>query len=261
MNNFDQPKRESILVFADQINHPVYKSISIKGEKIRIHSQNDALKTIRNSEPDVIIIDCGFKINNGINLLIKIKKGHPEVPIILLTDKSSEELAIKAFRAGARDYIKKPINISALQSTLKTLLQIKRSSKEKRKQFIQNRTLTPKKNRAIHPYEIPQSIIRAIRYMDENFSYKITLQECAKKARLSKYHFCRIFKKHMGITPMNYIFKMRSNLAKDFLRSSNLNISEIAYSVGFGSYNSFIIEFKKYTGTTPTKYRELIKQK
>lgn len=260
MNNFDNHKRASILVFADKVYHQIYKTISLTGEKIKVHTQDEALKIIRDSKPDVIIIDCGFNINKGIKLLIKIKAGHPEVPIILLTDKSSEEMAIKAFRAGARDYIQKPINISALQRSLKTLLQIKRSSREKRKQFVQPKTITPKTNDSLLSNEKPLSILRAVRYMEENLTHTITLDDCANKARLSKYHFCRTFKKYMGMSPMKYVSSMRFNQAKELLKARNLSMLEIALSVGYGDYSSFVREFKRHTGTMPRKYRESIKK-
>ena len=253
--------KESILVFADKIYHRLYQAISPDGEMVEVYSCSEAFELIKDCQANIVLIDFGFEINKGLKLLKEIKTLHPSVPIILLTDTSSEEAAIKAFRAGAREYLRKPVNIFELQGMIKSLLEIKRTSNERRLPFVPSRSGSFGELSTIPTTDKPTNLLLAIRYIEENLTDKICLTNCAKEANLSKYHFCRNFKKYMGMSPMKFVMAMRISRAKELLQRDNLNIIEIALEVGFNDYSCFIRGFKKFTGLTPKKYRDSLKMK
>ena len=64
------------------------------------------------------------------------------------------------------------------------------------------------------------SVLRSISYISNNLASEITLEQLAAEAHLSKYHFCRLFKKHFAMTPMEFIACLRIRKAQDLLLSS-----------------------------------------
>jgi AraC-like DNA-binding protein len=102
----------------------------------------------------------------------------------------------------------------------------------------------------------PITLINVINYIDDNLSARLNLDLLSEKAGLSKYHFCRIFKNNIGLSPMQFIMSMRIAKAKALLKREDANISKIASSLGFNDLSSFTVQFKKVTGTTPIKFRK-----
>ena len=83
--------------------------------------------------------------------------------------------------------------------------------------------------------------------IDEN----ISLDKLALNCNLSKYHFLRVFKKEMGLTPHSFIINERLNRANNLIQKG-LTISEASLKVGFNDQSHFSRNFKKYFGYTPT---------
>jgi AraC-like DNA-binding protein len=97
---------------------------------------------------------------------------------------------------------------------------------------------------------------RAIRYINENVSQKLDIQKICDAINVSKYHFCRQFKAHTGLTVMAYLLKTRIVLAAEELKKTNLPISEISENLGFSSLSYFCRVFKQDRGVTPLQYRK-----
>lgn len=102
-------------------------------------------------------------------------------------------------------------------------------------------------------------IIKSVKYLDENFSNKITIQELCKKSNLSESQLCRLFKKHLNMRPMEYLLKVRLNVAKQLLIETDLSILDIADSVGYDNPTYFTMLFKKQFGVPPTDFRKIMK--
>ena len=93
------------------------------------------------------------------------------------------------------------------------------------------------------------------KYIDKNYSDKLTLEILAEIGHGSPYHLHRTFKKITGITPVEYIQRIRINIAKSLLLNSVRSVTDIATSVGMANTPYFITLFKKITGTTPAQFR------
>lgn len=101
---------------------------------------------------------------------------------------------------------------------------------------------------------------RIKRYIDSNYADNISLDALADKEHISKYHLVRIFAKHFGMSPINYLNEVRTRASKDLLVSTDLSISEIAQSTGFSSQSYFSQSFRRSCGLTPRDYRYKTKQ-
>lgn len=96
-----------------------------------------------------------------------------------------------------------------------------------------------------------------IDFMHQHFGQKITIAELAKKINMSESHFIRVFKKETGVSPMDYLIRIRIEKAKKLLRIGTKNITEVSLFCGFGSTSHFSSSFTKHTGFSPSEYQNV----
>jgi AraC-like DNA-binding protein len=96
---------------------------------------------------------------------------------------------------------------------------------------------------------------KAIEYINHHIFQNIDIDEICASIHISKYYFCRQFKKTTGMTVMNYILKTRIILAQDMLSKEKLSVAEISERCGFSSQAYFCRAFHRHTGLTPLQYR------
>jgi AraC-like DNA-binding protein len=96
---------------------------------------------------------------------------------------------------------------------------------------------------------------RAKDLMDREYASPLALDDLARAAGCSRFHFVRSFRQAYGRTPGRYLTLRRIERAKDLLRSVNLTVTEICMLVGFSSLGSFSSKFAEVVGMPPTEYR------
>ena len=92
-------------------------------------------------------------------------------------------------------------------------------------------------------------------YIEEHYSEPLTLGEIAKALHISQYHLHHVFKRLTGLTPMEYLLQTRLSEANWLLEETNLNVTEVAVSVGFVSVAHFSTVFRKQRGQSPSAHR------
>ncbi len=168
-------KQASIVVIAQKAFHELYRTLSLEGERVAACTLRESCDFVQRRRTDLILLDCGSEFARGLRLLKEIKALYPDIPIIFLTDDSSGDSAVNAFRAGAREFMGKPVNIFELQNIIKNFLAIKRVSKEERVPFVASKRLKDLEPIKTVTTDKPVYILRAIRYIEENQSEKISL--------------------------------------------------------------------------------------
>lgn len=103
---------------------------------------------------------------------------------------------------------------------------------------------------------LKDSLVLAKEFIESNYNRDISLSDVAKYIFLSESYFAHTFKEAFGVSPKNYILKVRIGSAEELLSKTDLKISDIAISVGFSSQQRFNDIFKKHTGLTPLRYRK-----
>lgn len=93
-------------------------------------------------------------------------------------------------------------------------------------------------------------------YIEHNLDEKLTLSTLSSKANLSEFHFQRVFRESFGVSPAKWILERRITKAKEQLRR-NVDISEVSNQCGFSDQSHMTRQFKKMTGLTPSKYRQV----
>jgi AraC-like DNA-binding protein len=105
------------------------------------------------------------------------------------------------------------------------------------------------------PVELLRHLRRARDHIDGHYVTALELDQLARVAGVSKFHFARSFKATYGETPMRYLTRRRVERAQDLLRAANLTVTEICLLVGFASLGSFSARFTQVVGESPTAYR------
>lgn len=95
---------------------------------------------------------------------------------------------------------------------------------------------------------------QAVDYIQGNLAEDISLEAIATELNMSRYYFCRLFKKSTGISPYQYLIKSRIERAKKLLLQKHKSIADIALQVGFTNQSHFTKHFKRLVGVTPKKF-------
>jgi YesN/AraC family two-component response regulator len=226
-----------LLVDDDETLRSEFKDCFEEYKIIEASNGEDALKILKSpNEIDLVILDVNMPGMNGIDVLNRIKKISPEVSIVMFTGYSSKEIVIKALRGKADNYIEKPLDVE-----------------ETRK--IIEKTLESKKYENYSEGDTKGKIEWAKRFIRRNCLRKVKLQDVASTVGLSLKYLSRVFKEHTGIGFDEYKLGLKIDKSKDFLKKTRYNIDQIADKIGYENTESFIRQFKKITGSTPTEYR------
>ncbi len=99
------------------------------------------------------------------------------------------------------------------------------------------------------------AIKEAQKYIESNVKDKISVEKLAKKYAISSRNFVRRFKKATQNTPLEYIQRVKIEAAKRSLESTEQNVNEVMYQVGYADQKAFRTVFKKYAGISPVAYK------
>ena len=100
-----------------------------------------------------------------------------------------------------------------------------------------------------------QLIKRITFFIDQRLTQQISLNVIANEFNMSPKYFCRIFKKHLSVSLMEYINRKRVECATHLLVQTDNSVTEIAFACGFSNASYFARTFKRFTDYTPTEYR------
>ena len=102
----------------------------------------------------------------------------------------------------------------------------------------------------------PPLISKAKAYMKSNIAETVRLQDVAAHLNVSPFYFCRQFRKYTKLRFTDYLNRLRVERVKQLLQNPNRRISEVAFEAGFSSLSHFNRIFRRYTGGTPSIWRE-----
>jgi DNA-binding response OmpR family regulator len=219
----------------------------------------EALELALKFLPDVVITDWMMPGMSGINLCraLRINPKTNHIPIIILTSKSSQDSQIEGMQSGADDYVSKPFNADLLEIRVNKLLEAKeRARKNWQKQLVQ-KELTEGKLPEFQDEFLQKATALIIENIaDSNFD----VVDLEKGLDMSKMQLYRKLKNLTSLAGNEFIRSIRLQQALVFIETTQLNISEIAYKVGFNDPAYFTRVFKKQFGQSPTNYIQYAKE-
>ncbi|MGB3240166.1 MAG: helix-turn-helix domain-containing protein [Geitlerinemataceae cyanobacterium] len=103
---------------------------------------------------------------------------------------------------------------------------------------------------------LPQhQLLHILDYIDAHLAQDIKLADLARLLDMSQFHFSRLFKQSIGISPYQYLIQQRVERAKQLLKQTDRFITNIALECGFNSHSHLSKQFRQFTGMTPKAYR------
>lgn len=209
---------------------------------------NLALETI----PDIIISDVLMPNVDGYELCKRIKNDErtSHIPFILLTALHSKEHEIKGLTTGADDYITKPFDLSVLEVKVENALTMQESLKEKYSGTVvlepKNVIITSHDERFLH---------KAIEVIEANISdSELDIENFSQLVGVSRMQLYRKLHALTDMTVKEFIRHIRLKRATQLLLQDKLNISEVAYEVGFKDLSHFRKCFKREFGMSASDF-------
>ena len=199
-----------------------------------------AIEEVSSLLPDVCICDLRMPEMDGNEMIRRIREKGLSCEFVMLSAYDEYDDVRTFFKQSGYDYILKPINDEEIRILLEKLY-VKISARLP-EEGLQAVTENPTFN-------------DLLKYLDEHFTEKFTLEQIADAFGFSKNYICQLFKKHFDTTFSIYITKKRMIRAKEMLADKTLSVKEIAYDLGYADYHHFYRTFKNYYGYSPKENR------
>lgn len=257
-NNNSLGKPMLLLIEDDvYIRQYIAETLSESFEIITAENGDSGLNIALERIPDIIVSDIMMPIMNGIELCKKLKEDikTSHIPIILLTAKDSLTDKEEGYLIGADSYMTKPFNSTLLHSRINNLLE---SRRQLAKLLISTDSLTSLKTNITDDNVINKIdndfINRLITHIEANIqSERVDVSYLAKKVHMSNSTLYRKVKALTGLSPIEYIKKIKMRKAKVLLLEKSHTVSEVAYMIGFSNVVYFRQCFKDEFGIVPSE--------
>lgn len=258
-NEIEGIKKEkecSILLVEDNSELRSFLKSKLQSQYAILEADNSqsALQEAFDTVPDLIISDIVIPGKDGIALvnILKTDIRTSHIPIILLTGKTNIEHQIEGMKNMADAYITKPFNVAFLEQTIKSLL----SNRAMLKEHFTSELPSNLKSQTISKID-RKFVSEFTSIVESNLSNEeFSIEDICKSVGVSRVQLYRKVKALLNINVNDYILNTRLQKAKYLLQHEELNISEIAYKVGFSSPAYFSTVFKSKFGVTPKAFKE-----
>ena len=202
--------------------------------------------------PDIIISDLMMPLKDGIELTKTLKEDErtSHIPVILLTAKAGDENELTGIDVGADDYITKPFNQKILKSKTASLVELR---KKLQSRYSQEVILKPKD---IAITSVDEKFLERVQtILDEKLvESTFTTEEFSKNIHMSRMQLHRKLKALTGLSTSEFLRSQRLKLAARILKQSDINVSQVGYSVGFNDHAYFSKCFKEVFSSTPSEF-------
>jgi DNA-binding response OmpR family regulator len=248
-------KTKKTLVFVDNdadLGKYIRLELSDKYNVEVFTDSKEAWKVISTIIPDAVITDLIMPEVDGISLCLKIRQKQETnaLPVIILTSETDEESERKCIESGADSYLTKPISLELLKSTVGQAIQTRDVIRNK---YRSNVKLDFNEIQMNSPdSRLIANVIDSIRKNIENPEYSV--DDLSHEVGLSRVHLNRKLKENINISPSNLIKSIRLKQAAYLLIKNKVNVSEVAYKVGFSSPSYFSNNFREYFGMAPSEF-------
>lgn len=206
--------------------------------------------------PELLCMDFDYPDLPGLQLLQKTKRLHPGIPLIMVTEAHSEALAVWAFRNGVRDFLVRPVSGSEAERVIDSLIELGKRKPERREYIYSDAVQVPDEVNFKSVKPSADRIEEAKSYIQKNLGRKIQERVIAEHCNMSPFRFSRAFRKSTGITFQEYVIRARIKESCRLLENPAVSISDVAYAVGFNDSSYFARLFRRYTGQSPSEYRQ-----
>ncbi|MDR7130157.1 signal transduction histidine kinase/ligand-binding sensor domain-containing protein/DNA-binding response OmpR family regulator [Algoriphagus sp. 4150] len=202
--------------------------------------------------PDLIVSDLMMPQMDGKEFCQKVKGDikTSHIPVILLTAKKSEEAMVQSLDSRCNLYLTKPFNLEVLQLSIKNLLRERNMIQEQNRNKIQINASEVNVT-SLDDQLIQKAVALVEKHMEDP---QLSVEFLSKELGMSRVHLYKKLQSITGKSPIEFIRLIRLKRASQLLAKSQLNISEIAYMVGYNNAKYFAKHFKAEFSVLPSEY-------
>ncbi len=215
----------------------------------------EAMKVLLDHKIDIVISDVVMPELDGLELLkaIKANADTSHTPVVLLSSRNDVADRLSGWDRGADGYIGKPFNISELDAMVDNLIdnRLRMKGKYSGAQDSCDKITAPELRG--NDEMLMEKIIKAIENRIDDPQFNV--ESLGSEVGISRAHLHRKMKELIGMTPSDFIRNVRLRRACEILKKRDVDITQVAYNVGFTSQPHFSTAFKRFTGVSPTEYR------
>ncbi|MFC4478837.1 substrate-binding domain-containing protein [Flavobacterium chungangensis] len=253
-NTLSDTEKHTLLIIEDNVDLVNFLKAKLSNEYVVYNSDgSDAIEKALEIIPDIIICDINLVDKDGYQISKELKKDlrSSHIPIIILTAQSNKESVLKGLQSGVDQYLTKPFSLSILKQSISSLL----FNREKLRYYYTNNIyrVEPESKFGNQEQTFITKMNDIIKKNVEN--PKFSVEHLADKLGVSRVQLYRKVKAIIGINISDHINNVKLEKAAELLKSNEMNISEIAYSLGFSSPNYFSTAFKNKFGISPKEYK------
>ena len=213
----------------------------------------EGIDTALDLVPDIIISDVMMPLKDGFEVVDTLKNDErtSHIPIILLTARVDAESRLAGLRRGADAYLTKPFNQEELLIRLENLLVIRKNLQAR------YHTPTPKEPSQEKSIQIEDEFIKKVKKIIEDHLHDedFDVNRLCHKVGMSRSNLHRKIKTLTKRSTSHYIRAVRLHKARELLKDTGLNVSEVAYQVGFRDPRYFSRTFSEEFGRSPSELR------
>lgn len=241
--------KPQILIVEDELL--IAKDISLileqegYGTRIGITTAEEAITELSKADYAMVLIDINLRNgSDGValgNYLLELDS----IPYVYITSHADNVTIDRVKDSRPHGIIIKPFKPLDIKTTVSVVL-----NNYKHKHIDVFRSEEQLVN------DVPFLLKKVVKYIEENISNRIDINELAQMTRWSSQHFIRVFTQFMGDTPYQFILKKKIEKAKVLATESDISMKDIAFELGFQSYGNFCKLFKRETGKNPDEYRK-----
>lgn len=276
-------KREDIKILIVEDNKDLLEFLrdilSPKYQVITATNGQEGLEKAEAEMPDFILTDLNMPVMNGMEMISRIKQSKQlaHIPIIVLSAQTDVECRVEGLRAGIDDYITKPFSATYLRMRIANIIE-KRNMLQQfffeqlGKDMMQSGTPEagdsasdadsgePHQQYRLESPQIVEAdqlmMEKLMKFLEERIGDEgLRIEEMAEAVSMGRTVFYGKIKAIVGMSPSDFLRKLRMQRAEDLIVKSRMNFSQIAFAVGFSDPKYFTKCFKKETGMTPSEYR------
>lgn len=214
----------------------------------------EALDALLKDHYDIVVSDVMMPEMDGVTLLKKIKTNSRinDIPVILLTSKSDVADRLEGFKKGADAFLAKPFNMSELHILTDNLINNVRRLRGK---FSGAQEQKDKMEQIEVKGNNDQLMNRIMKSINEHISDPdFNVESLAEDVGISRAQLHRKMKEITGISTGEFIRNLRLEQAARLISEQKINVTQVAYAVGFNNQTHFSTVFRKRYGMSPTEY-------
>jgi len=216
----------------------------------------EGIRELLTNEFDVVVSDVMMPEMDGFTMLrmIKTNVNIAHIPVVMLTSKADVANRLEGLERGADAFLAKPFDLEELHMVIENLIQGRQRLKGKYSGAQQQVDKLEQPEVKGNDELLMERIMKAVNKNLSNSDFNVDM--LTQEVGISRAQLHRKMKEMTGISTSEFIRNIRLEQAARLLREQKINVTQVAYTVGFSNLAHFSTIFRKHFGISPSEYAE-----